>query len=130
MRFVKNKYLLLLLLTLSICSCSDDPAQLKLSEDVINIGNVSDDPNLFQYKINLKNIGDQLLLIENIRTSCSCVEGHVENVLLKGGEKTVLTIDVDTKNFDEGEINRELGIYSNSKDSPAILKIVGVMRKK
>jgi len=117
-------------LTLSICSCSDDPAQLKLSEDVINIGNVSDDPNLFQYKINLKNIGDQLLLIENIRTSCSCVEGHVENVLLKGGEKTVLTIDVDTKNFDEGEINRELGIYSNSKDSPAILKIVGVMRKK
>ena len=128
MRFVKNKYLLLLL-TLSICSCSDDPAQLKLSEDVINIGNVSDDPNLFQYKINLKNIGDQLLLIENIRTSCSCVEGHVENVLLKGGEKTVLTIDVDTKNFDEGEINRELGIYSNSKDSPAILKIVGVMRK-
>lgn len=129
MRFVKNKYLLLLL-TLSICSCSDDPAQLKLSEDVINIGNVSDDPNLFQYKINLKNIGDQLLLIENIRTSCSCVEGHVENVLLKGGEKTVLTIDVDTKNFDEGEINRELGIYSNSKDSPAILKIVGVMRKK
>ena len=126
---VKNKYLLLLL-TLSICSCSDDPAQLKLSEDVINIGNVSDDPNLFQYKINLKNIGDQLLLIENIRTSCSCVEGHVENVLLKGGEKTVLTIDVDTKNFDEGEINRELGIYSNSKDSPAILKIVGVMRKK
>lgn len=129
MRFVNNKYLLLLL-TLSICSCSDDPAQLKLSEDVINIGNVSDDPNLFQYKINLKNIGDQLLLIENIRTSCSCVEGHVENVLLKGGEKTVLTIDVDTKNFDEGEINRELGIYSNSKDSPAILKIVGVMRKK
>lgn len=129
MRFVKNRYLLLLL-TLSICSCSDDPAQLKLSEDVINIGNVSDDPNLFQYKINLKNIGDQLLLIENIRTSCSCVEGHVENVLLKGGEKTVLTIDVDTKNFDEGEINRELGIYSNSKDSPAILKIVGVMRKK
>lgn len=129
MRFIKNKYLLLLL-TLSICSCSDDPAQLKLSEDVINIGNVSDDPNLFQYKINLKNIGDQLLLIENIRTSCSCVEGHVENVLLKGGEKTVLTIDVDTKNFDEGEINRELGIYSNSKDSPAILKIVGVMRKK
>ncbi|MBP3826730.1 MAG: DUF1573 domain-containing protein [Prevotella sp.] len=129
MRFFKNKYLLLLL-TLSICSCSDDPAQLKLSEDVINIGNVSDDPNLFQYKINLKNIGDQLLLIENIRTSCSCVEGHVENVLLKGGEKTVLTIDVDTKNFDEGEINRELGIYSNSKDSPAILKIVGVMRKK
>lgn len=129
MRFVKNKYLLLLL-TLSICSCSDDPAQLKLSEDVINIGNVSDDPNLFQYKINLKNIGDQLLLIENIRTSCSCVEGHVENVLLKGGEETVLTIDVDTKNFDEGEINRELGIYSNSKDSPAILKIVGVMRKK
>lgn len=129
MWFVKNKYLLLLL-TLSICSCSDDPAQLKLSEDVINIGNVSDDPNLFQYKINLKNIGDQLLLIENIRTSCSCVEGHVENVLLKGGEKTVLTIDVDTKNFDEGEINRELGIYSNSKDSPAILKIVGVMRKK
>ncbi len=128
MRFVKNKYLLLLL-TLSICSCSDDPAQLKLSEDVINIGNVSDDPNLLQYKINLKNIGDQLLLIENIRTSCSCVEGHVENVLLKGGEKTVLTIDVDTKNFDEGEINRELGIYSNSKDSPAILKIVGVMRK-
>ena len=129
MRFVNNKYLLLLL-TLSICSCSDDPAQLKLSEDVINIGNVSDDPNLFQYKINLKNIGDQLLLIENIRTSCSCVEGHVENVLLKGGEETVLTIDVDTKNFDEGEINRELGIYSNSKDSPAILKIVGVMRKK
>ena len=128
MRFVKNRYLLLLL-TLSICSCSDDPAQLKLSEDVINIGNVSDDPNLLQYKINLKNIGDQLLLIENIRTSCSCVEGHVENVLLKGGEKTVLTIDVDTKNFDEGEINRELGIYSNSKDSPAILKIVGVMRK-
>lgn len=129
MWFVKNKYLLLLL-TLSICSCSDDPAQLKLSDYVINIGNVSDDPNLFQYKINLKNIGDQLLLIENIRTSCSCVEGHVENVLLKGGEKTVLTIDVDTKNFDEGEINRELGIYSNSKDSPAILKIVGVMRKK
>lgn len=129
MKYLIHRVSLILLVVLVLSACEDRPAQLKVSMNEINMGSISGQPNNYQFTIQLKNIGDQLLLIEDIRSSCSCVQGHADEMLLKGKEKTKLIIDIDTSSFPDGEIYKELRIYSNSINSPESIRITGTMLK-
>jgi hypothetical protein len=66
----------------------------------------------------LENRGDAELKIIDINLSCGCTKGDIPTKELKPGEKTTLTISVDTGKKGPGKHDFKSRIHSNDADHP------------
>ncbi|MBR5351955.1 MAG: DUF1573 domain-containing protein [Prevotella sp.] len=129
MKHLIQRLSLFLLLILSLSACAKKPAKLVFVQKEVKMGVITKNPMKHELTVELKNKGGEIARIKDVRTSCTCVKGYPEKMLVKPGEKIKVKITVDTKDFLMGEFSKELGIYSNAKVSPVMLKISGTMTR-
>ena len=107
-----------LLSLVGFCSCEHKPAHLQLSEEMVDIGTVlmTDEPKAFD--VELRNTGDEELVISEVETTCHCTTVDYPKEPIKGGRSVTLHLTFSGKDFFPSEMTREVKIYSNSEDSP------------
>lgn len=90
--------------------------KLKLNKTEYNFGDV-EEGKLVETKIGFKNVGSNVLEINDVKTSCGCTAALVSNKKLQPGESGNLRIELDT-NGREGKLTRTVIIYSNDPEGP------------
>lgn len=109
---------LTLVLSTCFCSCEHKPAHLEVSDEVIDIGTVltTDEPKAFD--VELRNTGDEELVISEIETTCHCTTVDYPQEPVKGGHNITVHLTFSGKEFFPSEMTREVKIFSNTEDSP------------
>lgn len=96
--------------------------EIKLSTNVIDWGN-------FQYnehqksKIIITNVGVNILNIEDIISSCDCINVRYDKKYIRIGES--VTIEIDYKAEVPELINEGIRIFCNAPNSPFVIRIKG-----
>ncbi|RGN36057.1 DUF1573 domain-containing protein [Bacteroides oleiciplenus] len=71
----------------------------------------------------LKNMGENLLVIQDVDTSCGCTEVTYSKKPVQLGDSVLL--NVTYKAEQSGSFNKTVTVYCNAKSSPIILRITG-----
>lgn len=121
---------LLLMLVLSLSACADKPAKLWVSQKVVKLGEITNDPEVQTITVELRNKGDKDLYIADIRTSCTCMYAKSSRMLLRKGDVATLTVKMTVAKARLGDFEQKVGIYTRNNDKPTYIKIVGTMKKK
>lgn len=73
-------------------------------------------------KVTVKNIGNQMLVINKVQASCGCTAALLSDKNVKPGKTTSLSITFDSKSF-SGEVHKNVLVYSNDpRDSSVEIK--------
>ncbi|MCA9753534.1 MAG: DUF1573 domain-containing protein [Gemmatimonadetes bacterium] len=89
-----------------------DPAVIDLG--VINEG------NSYERFIEVKNDGDGVLVLEDVKTSCGCTAAAVDGVVeLTAGQSQKVRVTFNSKNMD-GEIHKKVTITTNDPVTPQV----------
>ncbi len=91
-------------------------AVLFLPENQYNFGTVKEGTTV-SHTFELVNKGNDILKIQDVKTSCGCTAALVSNSELKPGEKGTLKVDLDTKGR-QGKMSRTVSIVSNDSSQP------------
>ncbi len=76
-----------------------------------------------QVTFTLKNIGDNLLVIEDVNTSCGCVSvSYSKEPIYSGG---TVNLNVIYKADHPGHFDKTISVYCNAESSPVLLRIAG-----
>lgn len=104
--------------------------KLKLMKTSYDFGNV-EEGKVVNAKLEFKNSGNDVLQIQDVKTSCGCTAALLSSKILKPGESGELRIDLDTANR-EGKLTRTITLLSNDPDQPAqtITLFVNIEKRK
>ena len=115
----KNLLLVICIMFLAVvmAGCTNNLGQpkIELSTTSFNLGDINPDNGIRTEEFFVKNIGDSLLKISSISTSCGCTEAEVESKEINPGEQTKLIVNYDPSVHPglTGKIKRIVYIKSN-----------------
>lgn len=78
------------------------------------------------YKFQFTNIGDNPLLITNVRTSCGCTVSKYSKQPFKSKTMGYIEVSYDTDRI--GPFIKTITVYSNASEQPIKLKIKGFVK--
>lgn len=78
--------------------------------------NEDDGPQTFNFP--LTNLGEDVLMIKSIRTTCSCVTARAGQTALNPGERTEIAVRYDPKGH-PGKFERRIFVYTKDGNEPA-----------
>lgn len=119
-----------LLFSVELCGFSKGYARLALSVKTVDLGVVYTDSAKRVVEVPFYNKGKEPLKIREARPDCTCTYVEYPREKVQAGEKGVLRIIIDLTNLLPGEIDKKVGIYSNSKKSPLVIYIKGILTRK
>ncbi len=90
--------------------------KLILNQNQYDFGNV-DEGKVVEAKIGLKNTGDDVLEIKDVKTSCGCTAALLSSKKLNPGENGTIKIELDTSNR-SGKMVRTVTLYTNDSSNP------------
>ena len=90
--------------------------QLKLNRYTYDFGKIYEGEKL-KLSINYENIGDEILEIKNVKTSCDCTATVLERQKLNPGEEGKIDITFDTSGR-IGKMARTISLFSNDPKNP------------
>ena len=90
--------------------------RMKLGVSSHDFGNV-EEGKIVEFKMEFKNIGNGVLNITDVKTSCGCTAALLSSKSLQPGESGTVRIDLDTSNR-EGKLTRTVTLYSNDPQEP------------
>lgn len=104
--------------------------KLSLSKTTYDFGNV-EEGKVVDTKINFKNDGSGVLLINDVKSSCGCTAALLSSKSLQPGESGNIRIELDTANR-EGKLTRTVTLYSNDPQQPnqTITLFVNIEKRK
>lgn len=107
----------LVVVTIIVAGCSDKVGapKIKLNTQTFDLGDINPDEGIRTETFYVKNMGDELLKIASVSTSCGCTEAEVESDEILPGEQTKLTVNYDPSVHPGlvGKIKRIVYIKSN-----------------
>ncbi|WP_397445589.1 DUF1573 domain-containing protein [Polaribacter sp. R77954] len=114
------------LLCIGFFSLSINAQEFKFEEEVIDYGKIHKGANGERTFV-FTNIGDQPLVIKNVRSSCGCtIPKKPVNPILPG-KKGEIKVSYDTKRV--GGFSKSITIFSNAKNPRKVIKIKGFVNK-
>lgn len=124
---MQKKYLFVfLLLLLALTACTSNSPDLNLEADQIDLGEVVNG-DIVKKEVVVTNIGQTLLVVEAVSTSCGCTTAVLEPMAIQPGENGVLRIEFDSGAHgpeQNGELVRQIFIASNDPQQPeAVVEI-------
>jgi hypothetical protein len=114
------------ILILFLFSFSINAQEFKFEKATIDYGKISKGANGERIFI-FTNIGDQPLIITNIKSSCGCTIPKKPEGPIMPGKKGEIKVSYDTKRV--GGFSKSITIFSNAKESRKIIKIKGIVSK-
>jgi hypothetical protein len=105
-------------------------SKLKLNLQNHDFGKV-EEGKIVKATISFKNTGNDVLKINDVKTSCGCTAALVSSKILKPGETGSVKIELDTTGRD-GELTRTVTLYSNDPKEPnqTITLFVNIIKRK
>lgn len=100
--------------------------EFKFEKEVINYGKIKkgdEGKRIFEFT----NVGDEPLIIKEIKTSCDCAIPKKPEKPIMPNEKITLTVEYDTTKV--GGFSKEIIIFSNAKEKVKRIKIKGYISK-
>ncbi len=114
------------LLCIVFLSLSINAQEFKFEEEVIDYGKIYKGANGERTFV-FTNIGDQPLVIKNVRSSCGCTIPKKPEKPILPGKKGKIKVSYDTKRI--GGFSKSITIYSNAKNPRKVIKIKGYVNK-
>ena len=88
------KILLLIILSFAIFSVATAQPEIFINEDnFLDLDTVH--PGIQDIQLQVKNLGDEPLVIESLGASCSCTSYHLENYTIAANDSSLLTVQFD-----------------------------------
>ena len=103
---------LLFIMLVSSLSVSAKPV-LELSEEIVDFGAVRLDPTVHRKNLLVKNVGDEPLVINQVSSTCHCVEAEwgIRPIASMSTDSIKIVLNPDMS----GVISKKLIVYSNAK---------------
>jgi len=101
---------------------AQNSAKFEFDAETIDYGTIqkgSDGVRVFRFK----NVGDEPLVVEDVKSSCTCLVPKKPKAAIMPGEKGEIEIQYDTKKV--GHIRKTITVYSNTSEPIKALKIKG-----
>ena len=111
---------------ISFFASSLNAQEFKFEEETINYGKIQKGSNGERVFV-FTNIGEEPLIIENIKSSCGCTVPKKPEKPIMPGEKGEIKVSYDTKRV--GGFSKQITISSNAKTARKIVKISGYVEK-
>tara|TARA_B110000503_G_C7082571_1_gene385830 strand:- start:864 stop:1268 length:405 start_codon:yes stop_codon:yes gene_type:complete len=114
------------ILILFLISFSINAQEFKFENETIDYGKITkgaDGEKIFVFT----NIGNQPLIITNIKSSCGCTIPKKPEGPIMPGKKGEIKVSYDTNRV--GGFSKSITIFSNAKESRKIIKIKGIVNK-
>ncbi len=111
---VKNLSMALILLTMFSISLFAK-ATIKFKETIIDFGE-SESGKVIDVQFEFENLGDEMLLIKNVSTSCGCTAAKLEKKEYQPGEKGVIPVKFFTQGY-TGKVSKTITVSTNDKDN-------------
>lgn len=116
---MKNLFLISSLLAVILFSaCSHKPARLVLPDEPVDIGMVLITGDPVTFDVDLRNDGDDKLIIERVETTCNCTTVDYPTDSIPAGGSAVMHVTFSAKDFFPSEMTREIQIFTNTEASP------------
>ena len=119
---------LLFLMTLPSLISSAKPV-LELSEEIVDFGAVRLDETVHRKVLLVKNVGDEPLVINQVSSTCHCVEAEwgIKPIASMSTDSIKIVLDPDMS----GVISKKLIVYSNAKNKRTVFRVKAkAIRKK
>ena len=98
---------------------------IEVEKKVIDLGNI-EMHQFYTDSIRITNIGHKDLVINEIQTSCECVQAKMRKQGVAISKSTYLTITFRPE--DLGEFERYVYVYGNIYESPLEISIIGYVK--
>lgn len=124
-----RKVFVLLILFVSLTACAGKHPKLWVSSKVVDFGEIPRFPVIHTSTLEITNKGKDILYIEDVRSSCTCVYTKPSKRIIHRGDKVSLHIELNTKLSNYGPFEQKVALYTNANESPTYIKIIGVVIK-
>ena len=98
---------------------------IEVEKKVIDLGNIEIHQH-YTDSIRITNIGNEDLVINEIQTSCECIQAKMRKQGVAISESTYLLITFRPE--DLGEFERYVYVYGNIHESPLEISIIGYVK--
>ena len=98
---------------------------IDVEKKIIDLGNIKTH-QYYSDSIRITNIGNEVWVINEIQTSCECVQAKIDRQNVAILESTCLTITFQPE--DLGEFERYVYVYGNMQESPLEISIKGCIK--
>lgn len=120
----RNAFFITLFLQISILSSFSAPL-IKVDKDDVNVGIIREGiQQSIKHTFILKNIGDEVLIIEKIKSTCGCTNIGYDSVIPPGREGKV-TFEINLKGMHKGPVKKYVTVLSNAKNKPQLRLYLG-----
>jgi hypothetical protein len=112
------------ILILFLISFSLNAQEFKFKSETIDYGKIdkgSDGERIFIFT----NIGDQPIIIKNIKSSCGCTVPEKSEKPVMPGENGEIKVSYDTKRV--GGFSKSITIFSNATEAAKVIRIKGIV---
>ena len=112
------------ILILFLLSFSINAQEFKFESETIDYGKIdkgSDGERIFTFS----NVGDQPIIIKNIKSSCGCTVPKKPEEPIMPGEKGEIKVSYDTKRV--GGFSKSITIFSNATEANKVIRIKGIV---
>lgn len=99
-------------------------ANIEFEETVHDYGTIEKGSN-GEIKFVFTNKGDSALVLSNVRSSCGCTVPQWPRKPIAKGEQAAIKVRYNTNIV--GNFSKSITVYSNSKNSPIVLRIKGTV---
>ncbi len=114
------------LLIIGFISLSTTAQEFKFEKEIINYGKIDKGSNGERVFV-FTNIGDQPLIIKNIKSSCGCTVPKKPEGPIMPGEKGEIKVSYATNRV--GGFSKSITIFSNAKNPRKVIRIKGLVNK-
>lgn len=118
---------LLFIMLVSSLSVSAKPV-LELSEEIVDFGAVRLDPTVHRKNLLVKNVGDEPLVINQVSSTCHCVETEWSVKPIEAGASDSIKIEF-TPDV-SGVVSKKLIIYSNAQNRRTSFRVKAMVERK
>ncbi len=86
----------------------------------IDLGTI-DEGNSFERYIEVKNVGDEILVLEEVKTSCGCTAAAVDGTTeLKAGQSQKVKVTFNSKGQHEGALSKNVTVITNDPENKSV----------
>lgn len=118
---------LLFIMLVSSLSVSAKPV-LELSEEIVDFGAVRLDSTVHRKNLLVKNVGDEPLVINQVSSTCHCVETEWSVKPIEAGASDSIKIEFSPDV--SGVVSKKLIIYSNAQNRRTSFRVKAMVERK
>ena len=117
-----------LLLLGGIVQCKESSfahPSIKFNKEIIELGNVKEGV-IINRSLTLKNVGNEKLILEEVKSTCGCTVPAIKKMILAPGESTTLRIAIDTA-MKQDKVIKTVDVNSNDPFRPKVVLSISMI---